>query len=276
MTISAFSRGEVVRFGGSPEHCSVAPPGIDTAPFVAVGEAERRRFRRRFALDDRRVILTVARLDERKGHDVVLAAMASLVAEYDDLHYLIVGQGDPGRLRSMAGDLGVADRLTVVPFLETADLPSAYAAADLFAMASRPDGRSQVEGFGIVYLEAAATGLPCVAGVLGGCPDAVQDGVTGWCVDPLSAPAVAGALRSLLASPSWRQTWEPRAAAGSWPTTSARRSRRPWCGSWPTLREGRQPASWGSHAAQRSPRLAGRRSGQLMQYPSPVRSGTPA
>ena len=146
-------------------------------------------------------MLTMARLEERKGHDMVLAAVAALTAEFPDLHYLVIGTGDPGRLRDMAERLGVTHRLTIIEALDDTTLPSAFAAADVFVMVSRPGGQTEIEGFGIVYLEAAAAGLPCVAGDLGGCPDAVIDGVTGLCVDPHDVNAVAAGLRTIISSP---------------------------------------------------------------------------
>jgi phosphatidylinositol alpha-1,6-mannosyltransferase len=88
--------------------------------------------------------------------------------------------------------------LTIVPYVPDDELPHIYAAADTFAMTSRPGPKGEVEGFGIVYLEAAASGLACIAGSLGGCPDAVAHGVTGWCVDPTDPEAVALALKSIL------------------------------------------------------------------------------
>ena len=169
---------------------------------MAVGAAERHTFRRRFDLEDRQVVLTVARLDERKGHDTVLAAVDALTAEFPDLHYLVVGAGDALRLRDMAARLGVTSRLTILEDIDDRALPSAFAAADVFAMVSRPGGSTEVDGFGIVYLEAAAAGLPCLAGDLGGSSDAVIDGVTGLCVDPRDVDAVATGLRAILSSPT--------------------------------------------------------------------------
>jgi len=185
VAISEFTKREVIARGGPADRCSVRPPGIDASPFLVTGMAQRDAFRERFGLRDRRVVLTVARLDERKGHDVVLGAIHQLIAEFPDLHYVVVGSGDPTRLRGMAADLGLEDRLTIVDYLSDEELPDAYAAADLFAMVSRPGPRGDVEGFGIVYLEAAASGLACVAGELGGCGDAVVHGVTGSdCAEP--------------------------------------------------------------------------------------------
>ncbi len=201
VALSEFTEAEVTEIGRGRARCSIVPPGIDPAPFVADRAEDRARFRERLGLGDRCVILTVARLEERKGHDTVLAAIHRLHADHPDLHYLIVGQGDDRRLRDMAKGWHLEDRLTIIPYLSNDDLPDAYAAADVFAMLSRPGPQGEVDGFGIVYLEAAASGLPCLAGSLGGCGDAVADGVTGCCVDPRDVDAAAQGLRSILGDP---------------------------------------------------------------------------
>jgi phosphatidylinositol alpha-1,6-mannosyltransferase len=202
VAISTFTRHEVVRFGADPDRCTTARPGIDPTRFVAVGNTDRQAFRRSVGLDGRRVLLTVARLERRKGHDTVLDAMCSLIGDFPDLHYLVVGEGDPTALRERACRHGLAGRLTILGDLDDTTVPLAFAAADVFVMVSRPGPQTEVEGFGLVYLEASASGLPCVAGNLGGSPDAVVDGVTGFCVDPCDAGAVADALRSLLSAPA--------------------------------------------------------------------------
>ena len=198
MAASDFTMREVLAFGGSLERCSIVHPGIDVDRFLENRGAPRAETRRRLGLDGRHVVLTVARLEERKGHDIVLDAIHRVLFDHPDVHYLIVGYGDDKRLRDMADKWGINDRLTIVPHMSEDELTDAFAAADVFAMTSRPGPRGEVEGFGIVYLEAAATGLPCIAGSLGGCSDAVVDGVTGWCVDPLDPAAVAAALNSIL------------------------------------------------------------------------------
>ena len=192
---SSFTAREVMNFGGSAVECSVLAPAIDVERFASVGTRERDRFRRRHGLERRRVILTVARLDERKGHDVVLTVLASLVPEFDDIHYLIIGQGSSRRLRQLSRMTHMADRLTIVDSVDDDELAVANAAADLFVMVSRPDARGQVEGFGTVHLlGGAGAGLPCVAGNLGGCTEAVVHDVTGCCIDPTDPAAVADAI----------------------------------------------------------------------------------
>lgn len=200
IAVSSWTADSVAGF--SPVSCTVIPPSLDAAPYLAGSTSEARaRSRAALGLDDRRVVLTVGRLEPRKGHDTVLRALAALGPDHDDVHYVIVGQGDQTPLRQLAASLQFADRLTILSDLSHRELIATYAAADVFAMLSRPGPIGEIEGFGIVYLEAAACGVPCVAGNLGGCADAVADGVTGLLVDPRKPIAVTAALAALLDDP---------------------------------------------------------------------------
>jgi phosphatidylinositol alpha-1,6-mannosyltransferase len=205
IAISSFTRDHILRQGGSATSCHLVPPGIADVDVDVSGCAPGQRFRQRHGLTGP-VLLTVARLDKRKGHDVVLDAVAQLANELPDLEYVIVGSGDPTVLRASARALGIDGRLTILDHLDQQQLAEAYAGSDVFVMVSRTGDQGEVEGFGIVYLEAAARGLVCIAGNEGGAPDAVVDGVTGFCVDPLDATAVADAIRTLVNNPQLSRT----------------------------------------------------------------------
>jgi phosphatidylinositol alpha-1,6-mannosyltransferase len=207
MTNSGFTASCVSRLGVPSERIAWCPPGIDPAPYGAPPPARVEALRQRFALAGRRVILTVARLSARKGHDMVIRALSGIAARVPDVHYLVVGQGDATRLRALAAAEGVADRLTIVPYVEDEDLPALFSLADVYVMVSRVDPTThEVEGFGIVYLEAAASLRPVVAARVGGAADAVEDGVTGILVDPGAPGEIARAVAGLLCD-------RPRAAA---------------------------------------------------------------
>ena len=199
---SSDTRRRVLGFGIPPARCSVVHPTIDPAPFIAIDPNERDRIRRAHGLEGRRVVVTVARLEARKGHDVVIDAIDRLGPDFRDVHYLVIGQGEQSRIRAAAANHNMADRFTIIDDLPHDRVQEGYAAGDVFAMLSRPGPRNEVEGFGIVYLEAAAAGLACVAGNLGGCQDAVAHNETGLCVDPRDPTAVADALRTVLGSPN--------------------------------------------------------------------------
>ena len=184
----------------------VVPPGVDAKRFRPLAPDERADVRRRLGLDpDGRVIVGVSRLVPRKGFDTLLKAASRLVATRPDLEVAIAGGGrDRQRLERVA-----AEQQAPVRFLGRVaddDLPSVYAAGDVFAMLCRDRWAGlEQEGFGIVFLEAAACGVPQVAGHSGGSDEAVVDGVTGRVVhgdDPL---AVAAALAPMLDDATLRQ-----------------------------------------------------------------------
>jgi phosphatidylinositol alpha-1,6-mannosyltransferase len=143
-------------------------------------------------------ILSVGRLVRRKGFDRTLEAVASLYADFPELHYVIVGTG-PQReeLVRRAQELRIADRVEFRGRVSDEALRAAYAEAWVFALPVRRDG-NDVEGFGLVYLEAAMAELPSVGGRESGAIDAIADGETGLLVDGNDAAAVASALRRLL------------------------------------------------------------------------------
>lgn len=199
MTNSRFTKREVEALGVPADHVVCVPPGIDPLPYEQTPLDAVEALRARLGVTGRRVILTVARLTARKGHDIIIRALSRLRAEIPDLCYLIVGKGDPEDLQRLADNEGVRDQVVWVDYVPDGDLPALYHVCDVYAMVSRWDPVSrEVEGFGIVYLEAGACGKPSVAGSAGGSGDAVEDGVTGLVVDPTSVDETAAALRALL------------------------------------------------------------------------------
>jgi len=183
------------------------PPGVDTARFTPIDAVARAATRSRFGLPEKGpLLLSVSRLVPRKGMDVVVEASAALTASFPDLVLAISGAGrDLGRLERLAE----ATRAPVRFLGPVPDdlLPALYGAADVFVMACRNRwGGLEQEGFGIVFLEAAAAGVVQVAGRSGGAAEAVEDGVTGLVVDEPHDPSrVAGALRRLLSDEGLRQ-----------------------------------------------------------------------
>lgn len=145
------------------------------------------------------LIVTVARLVPHKGQDVGIRALTALTEEFPDLRYVLVGEGpEERRLRDLAENLGVGVRVVFAGVLKDAELPEAYSTASVYLGASRVDREVDVEGFGISFIEAAACGLPSVAGDSGGIRSAVRDGETGVVVPPSDVRAVAHALATFL------------------------------------------------------------------------------
>jgi len=176
-------------------------PGVDTDRFYpGCGGAE---VRQRYVLSDRPVVVCVSRLVPRKGQDVLIRALPQIRRTVPDAALLLVGGGpDFPRLHRLAAEHGVADSVVLTGSVPWEELPAHYDAGDVFAMPCRTRRAGlEVEGLGIVFLEASATGLPVVAGRSGGSPDAVLDGETGHVVDGTSVPAVASAVAGLLADP---------------------------------------------------------------------------
>jgi len=154
-------------------------------------------------LADRPVVVCVSRLVPRKGQDALVRALPAIRRTVPDAALLLVGGGPSrDRLRRLAASLGVADHVVLTGSVPWAELPAHFAAGDVFAMPCRTRNRGlDVEGLGIVYLEASATGLPVVAGDSGGAPDAVREGETGFVVDGRDIAQIADRVATLLADP---------------------------------------------------------------------------
>ena len=186
------------------------PPGVDEKVFhPGSGGAE---VRARLGLTDRPVVVCVSRLVPRKGQDTLILALPRILAQQPDTVLLIVGGGPYEKdLRRLVRETGVSDSVRFTGAVPWSELPAHYGAGDVFAMPCRTRrGGLDVEGLGIVYLEASATGLPVVAGDSGGAPDAVLDGETGWVVRGGSPEEAADRVVALLADPELRQNMGER------------------------------------------------------------------
>ena len=183
------------------------PPGVDTGAVAPLKAPERRAARARLGLPATApIVASVSRLVPRKGMDVLIEAANRLAPSYPDLVVAIGGDGrERHHLERLAADSLVDVR--VFGRVSDDDRAALLGAADVFVMACRNRwGGLEQEGFGIVFLEAAAFGVPQVAGDSGGAPEAVLDGVTGLVVkDPSDPGAVAEAIRTLLADPPLRR-----------------------------------------------------------------------
>ena len=179
-------------------------PGVDSATFHPDRRAEGREVRARHGLADRRVVVCVSRLMPRKGQDSLIRALPRVRAEVgDDVALLIVGGGPyRAQLEKLVDEQGLAGHVVITGGVPWEELPWHYAAGDVFAMPCRTRQRGwDVEGLGIVYLEASATGLPVVSGDSGGAPDAVREGETGFVVGGRDQDALVDRLRQLLTDP---------------------------------------------------------------------------
>jgi phosphatidylinositol alpha-1,6-mannosyltransferase len=179
-------------------------PGVDVDTFRP--DTDGGAVRRRYRLDGRPVIVCVSRLVPRKGQDTLLHALPLVQHRVREAAVLFVGAGRyRDELSSLAGSLGVADSVVFTGGVPHEELPAHYAAGDVFAMPCRTRrGGMDVEGLGIVFLEASATGLPVIVGDSGGAPDAVLDGRTGYVVNGRDVGAVADRLIDVLTDDALR------------------------------------------------------------------------
>lgn len=193
-TISRYSRDLACQANRlDPTAIRLLPCAIDGSVFVP--GAKPQHLIDRYGLADAKVLMTVARLwsgDIYKGVDVTIRALPAIAQIFPDVKYLIIGRGDDrNRLEQLAQELGVGDRVVFAGFVPTAELPDHYRVADAYIMPSQ-------EGFGIVYLEAMATGIPVLSGDRDGSADPLQDGELGWRVPHRDPQAVAAGCIEIL------------------------------------------------------------------------------
>ena len=211
LPVSRYTAGLACDLGVPDEKLRIVTNGTDPTQFFPEDATA---LRDELGLTGRRVLLTVGRLVPRKGLDTTLHALAQLRQSdaYADVTYLVGGDGpDRDRLTTLADDLGVTD---AVRFLGRVDGPlrAYFNLADVFVMPSRAEG-PDVEGFGIVFLEANACETPVIGSTAGGIPDAIVDGETGLLVPPSDASALAVALRQLLDDAALRTRYGQRGRA---------------------------------------------------------------
>lgn len=195
---SDFTRQQVLDMGVSADRVVLISPGVDTDVFrPGLPCAD---LRASLGLGpDSRLVLSVGRLQPRKGFDQIVRALPALRQRGIDAHYALIGIGeDRARLDALVSESGMRACVHFLGHVDPADLPRWYNAADVFAMPNR-EVAGDTEGFGIVYLEAAACGKPAVAGRAGGTGNAVLDGITGLRIDGADQAQVREALMALLA-----------------------------------------------------------------------------
>lgn len=210
--------------GGYTGRVVVVYPGVDARRFHPA--ADDGSVRRRLAPHGELVLLSVARLQPRKGHDLVLQAVRGLRRSVPAVRYVIVGTGgELEPLQRLTRELDLQDLVQFVGEVRDGELPAYFAAADVFVLPTRVEAYD-FEGFGIVYLEAAAAGKPTIGGRNGGVPEAIVEGETGLLVSGASAAELEEALKALCDSEPLRRrlgsagreralrdfTWEAAAA----------------------------------------------------------------
>lgn len=187
------------------------PAGADLTTFFP--QPPKKSLVKSLGLKGKKVLLSVARLEDYKGIDFVLRSLPSIIARVPNVHYLIVGTGeDYGRLVNLVASLGVSDHVTFIGDVE--DTAPYYNLCDLFILCSRDCSKrgpdcphpGRVEGFGVVFVEASACGKPVIGGMSGGVPDAVIDRKTGLLVNPTDVDAIATSVVKILTKPNYAKS----------------------------------------------------------------------
>ncbi|MCZ4556913.1 glycosyltransferase family 4 protein [Rhodococcus maanshanensis] len=198
--VSKYTRGRFASAFGADAALEHLPPGVDTEVFRP-DPAARAELRARYGLGDRPTVLCLSRLVPRKGQDVLIRALPRIRESIDGAVLVVVGGGPyQGRLHALAKETGMAEYVVFTGTVPSAELAAHHTIADVFAMPCRTRGAGlDVEGLGIVFLEASASGVPVIAGRSGGAPETVRENETGHVVDGRSVRQVADSVISVLA-----------------------------------------------------------------------------
>lgn len=200
VTNSAYTR-QLVLDTAPDANVSAIPLAVDEKRFVP-GDA--RAAKSEFGVADKIVLGSVSRITDRKGHDVVLRALARLApTQRENLAYIVAGRGEHlVQLKELADELGVSDTVRWLGFVTEEELPQLYRAMDLFLLCSKEDRDAQfVEGFGLVFLEAQACQTAVLGTRTGGIPDAIAHGEGGWMIEQDDVDALRGFLERLIEAP---------------------------------------------------------------------------
>jgi phosphatidylinositol alpha-1,6-mannosyltransferase len=190
---------EVMEETGISQQPPVAALGLGTDPALFAPGRDSGTLRQRWGVRRAPIVLTVARLAPHNGQDTGIEALALLRDEFPNLRYVLVGEGnDEARLRNLAANLNVMDRVGFAGPMRDDELPEAYATSTIYLDASHIAPGTMVEGHGISLIEAEATALPVVASDADGVRSIVRNGESGIVIDPMSAAAAAEAIALLL------------------------------------------------------------------------------
>ncbi|KOY13763.1 glycosyltransferase family 4 protein [Paenibacillus xylanivorans] len=196
---SQYTKSKLVELGIPEMKIVIIPPGLNVSKLIA-GSDFNEDIRDNYDLHGKKVMITVSRLVERKGHDVTLKAISHVIERIPNLKYLICGDGPHrGELERLVRQYGLDSVVVFTGGITDHELHQIYECSDLFVMPSRDiKEKGDVEGFGIVFLEANYYRLPVIAGNSGGIPDAVKDEITGYLVDPLDEKEIANRIEELI------------------------------------------------------------------------------
>ncbi|MFK0522517.1 glycosyltransferase family 4 protein [Paenibacillus illinoisensis] len=196
---SQYTKSKLIELGIHEHQILIIPPGLNVSKLSGTVESVED-VRDKYDLHGKKVMITVSRLVERKGHDVTLKALRQVIKHIPNLKYLICGDGPyRGELERLVSLYGLDTIVAFTGGITDQELHQLYECSDIFIMPSRDiKEKGDVEGFGIVFLEANYYRLPVIAGNSGGIPDAVKDRVTGYLVDPMDDIEIANRIEELV------------------------------------------------------------------------------
>ena len=199
VTISQFTKQKLEAFGVDKEKIVILNPIVNIPRLLAANSVSCDELRKRYNIENKKILLTISHLVERKGQDMIIKSLPKILEEHPNTIYLIGGRGKREKyLRELVYKLKLENNVIFIGLVPDEEISSHYQLCDIFVMTSRQIG-NDVEGFGIVYLEAGYWEKPVIAGRSGGVEDAVIDNETGFLVNPESPEEIAMAINKLLA-----------------------------------------------------------------------------
>ena len=205
VAVSHFTKNRILeRISVDPSKITVIPNGIHPDRFYP--DADTSNLRQKLGLkEDTKILLTLARIVERKGHDMVIRSLPQILKVFPNMVYIIAGHPRDWvfeGLKRLIDELNVKDYVLFTGMVDSADLVRYYNLADVYIMVSRElEETGDTEGFGITFLEANGCAKPVIGSFSGGIPDAIMDGKTGFLVDPLDIDAIANRVIQLFSNP---------------------------------------------------------------------------
>jgi len=199
-SVSSFTRNKLIEYGIAAQKVVIVPNGVDTDKFRNVAMDSSIETKRRMGFEGRQIILTVATLFKRKSHKTIIQAIKEIKKTYPNILYLIVGDGpERENLARLIEAERLADNVLLLGFVSDEKLVQYYNICNVFILTSvNTENDKDIEGFGIVYIEANACGKPVIGGKIGGETDAIIDGQTGLLVDPHNISEITNAIMKLL------------------------------------------------------------------------------
>lgn len=222
---SSFTKQRAIRCGVDPAKIEVVSNGVDVQQFYPGPKSSS--IVQSLALEGKKVLLCLARLDRRKGQDKLIDAMPEILAQVPETVLLLVGGGeDRSRLETLVTERKLQEQVRFTGPISQSDVVEFYRTADVYVMPNRTMENGDTEGFGLVFLEAGACGKPVIGGRAGGVPEAIIDGETGLLVDGTSSAEIGAACIRLLADTKLAQGMGAKglahARANTWQTQADR------------------------------------------------------